>query len=120
MTGSDHRSRDIEALGRRLESLEIVISRTGSGFTVASYSEPLFCFEASDIEEAKSLVSDTLCSYIEKFYHVQRVNVGAEVLPLDVQPIPVRHVQPVNRLKTTLRDLLPDAQRCGIAQACLG
>jgi hypothetical protein len=64
---------DVSTLQERLEKLQIVVSKTDVGFTVSSYCEPLFCFDAPTELDINDLVVDTLRSYIETFYHVKNV-----------------------------------------------
>jgi hypothetical protein len=75
-------TRDFEALSRRLDELEIEVSRTPEGcLTICSAKEPVFCFDVNTHEEAESLVADTIRSYAKHFFNVD-IDVTAKDVPL--------------------------------------
>jgi len=69
----------MKELKERLEQLEINVSQDDEGrITVYSTSEPAFCFVADDLSHAKSLVVDTLISYANTFFGIEREDISVE------------------------------------------
>ena len=97
---TDHRD-DLSVLRDRLEGLEIVLSQKEGSVIVASYSEPLFCFERPDLLSANLAVTETLRSYISTFYKVRDVKISTKELPLAKPKIPVSRIEPTGWLTPT-------------------
>lgn len=97
-----HETRDIEALTRVIENLEIEVSQSADGvFTACTTSEPLFCYDADTQEELNELVSDTLVSYAKHFYNLEGLTVNAISTPFEDVGIQIEQSKPVGRITPT-------------------
>ncbi len=82
---------NFEAFSAAIASLKINVSKSEDGlFTVCSYSEPLFCYDAHDEAGVNQLVQDTLNSYAKHFFGIDGPSVTTSCSP-------VGHVIPVER-----------------------
>lgn len=89
---------DGDALRERLASLEICVAKNKEGvFTVYTKAEPLFCYDATSLEEADKLVRDTLESYARTFFDVENLRLGTSSSPAK-SAIPSERVTPVARI----------------------
>ena len=110
----DHRD-DLSVLRDRLEGLKIVLSQKEGSVIVASYSEPLFCFERPDLRSASQAVTETLRSYISTFYHVADVKISTRQIPLSQPKIPVSRIEPTGWLKPTFEGAFTRVSEAAIA-----
>jgi hypothetical protein len=102
--------KDLNALRDRLQGLKIIVSQHEGAFTANTYSEPLFCFERPTLEALKSVVVDTLTSYVKNFYHVENANVTLANQPVELPAVPVERVVPTSELRPSFdRELVPAA-----------
>jgi hypothetical protein len=100
MSAEKQEHEELTALRQRLEALKIVVSKIEhGGFNVASYSEPLFCFDRPDLESVAAVVEDTLRSYLKTFYHVDKITVSTENITVEAHKIPVQRVEPKFNVK---------------------
>lgn len=91
--------RDTDALVKQLSELKIEVAQGHDGiFTVCSTAEPLFCYDATTIEEVDALVEDTLVSYAKHFFHVDDLQVKARQDPLPEAPLPIEEAKPISRI----------------------
>jgi hypothetical protein len=74
---TDTQSANIKALQDRLTGFKVFISgRDEQGlFTVWTRQEPLFCFQRETLEEATTVIEDTILSYIGLFHNVEGIKV---------------------------------------------
>ena len=107
---TDGKRDEIQTLAERLEGLTIVVSGKEGNFTVASYCEPLFCFDARSHQEVADKVAATLKSYVSTFYNVNDVHVSIREVAVNKPTVPVRRIEPVSYLKPTFATVFPNQQ----------
>lgn len=90
---------DIDTALKLLENLEICLSEDDGAFTVASHSEPFFCFTRSTKKELEEVVIDTIQSYLKSFYRAENVRAKAIGEPIESPAIYQRRLKPVSRLR---------------------
>ena len=74
---TDTQSANIKALQDRLNGFKVFVSdRDDQGlFTVWTTQEPLFCFQRETLEEASTVIGETITSYIDLFHDVDGIKV---------------------------------------------
>ena len=80
----------------RFSALQINVAEAGQGvFTVFTESEPLFCYDATSLDEVEHLVNDTIESYAANFCGLTDIKVDFQVKrPEVVSKVPVERVTP--------------------------
>jgi hypothetical protein len=105
MSAKNEEREELLALREWLEDLKIVVSKNEGGVVnVASYSEPLFCFDCPDLESAQLVVIDTLRSYVKTFYHADIVEISTKSVPIEAPSIPIRRIEPEYSVKPSFGD----------------
>ena len=90
---------DISAFSAAIASLRIEVSQNEEGlYTVCSYSEPLFCYDAHDLEGVDRLVLDTLRSYAKHFYGIDDPDVSTHCSPVG-EVIPVERSKQISTIQ---------------------
>jgi hypothetical protein len=96
VSANDQGKKDLIALRERLQGLKINVSHRDGVFTANTYSEPLFCFERQTLDSLKSVVEDTIASYVKNFYHVENAKVSVINQPVDTPVVPIQRVEPTH------------------------
>lgn len=90
---------DLEAFSAAIADLKIEVSKNEEGlFTVCSYSEPLFCYDAHDEAGVNQLVVDTLRSYAKHFFGIEEPQVTTRCSPVG-EVIPVERSKQVSTIQ---------------------
>jgi hypothetical protein len=99
MTG---KLQDTAAFEEAISNLKIAVTRDENGlYTVCSSTEPLFCYDAHDLDAVNKLVIDTLASYGEHFFQIPRPKITTTNSPVGrafervEQSVPITYVHPV-------------------------
>jgi hypothetical protein len=91
---------NFEAFVRQIGELNIDISQSSDGlYTVCSASEPLFCYDATSVEEIDALVKDTVRSYGKHFFNLDLPPFSTEQKPLDDGPLQIERGTPISRIR---------------------
>jgi hypothetical protein len=94
---------DNTAFEEQILNLRVDVTRSADGiYTACSYSEPLFCYDAHDLESLEGLVQNTIRSYGAHFYGIpdpqvstKRSPVGKCALPIEARGESYGTLQPV-------------------------
>ena len=85
-----------------ISKLEIAVTKDENGlYTVCSSTEPLFCYDAHDLDSVNELVIDTIASYGEHFFQIPRPKITTTNSPVGKafqqveRSVPITFVHPV-------------------------
>lgn len=96
---------DFGAFEAAISNLRIDLSKSDEApdlWTVCSYSEPLFCFDAHSEEAAKELAINTLRSYGKYFFGIDDAKLTTRCSPVG-EVIPVRRDKQVSTIHPILQ-----------------
>jgi hypothetical protein len=77
------------AFEEQLSKLRVEVTTSDGIYTACSHSEPLFCYDAHDLESLEELVKDTIRSYGLHFYGIDDPQVGTKRSPVGKSDLPI-------------------------------